>query len=37
MGYNRAASLIEKMEKEGVVGAANHAGKRDVLAGPPPI
>ncbi|MEO6338715.1 MAG: DNA translocase FtsK 4TM domain-containing protein [Caulobacteraceae bacterium] len=37
IGYNRAASLIEKMEKEGVVGAANHAGKRDVLAGPPPI
>ena len=37
IGYNRAASLIEKMEKEGVVGPANHAGKRDVLAGPPPI
>ncbi|MGI9169630.1 MAG: DNA translocase FtsK, partial [Caulobacteraceae bacterium] len=37
IGYNRAASLIERMEKEGVVGAANHAGKRDILAGPPPI
>jgi S-DNA-T family DNA segregation ATPase FtsK/SpoIIIE len=36
IGYNRAASLIERMEKEGVVGAANHAGKRDILAGPPP-
>ena len=36
IGYNRAASLIEKMEHEGVVGPANHAGKRDVLAGPPP-
>ncbi|OYX36516.1 MAG: cell division protein FtsK [Caulobacterales bacterium 32-69-10] len=36
IGYNRAASLIEKMEKEGVVSAANHAGKRDILAGPPP-
>ena len=31
IGYNRAASLIERMEKEGVVGMANHAGKRDVL------
>jgi S-DNA-T family DNA segregation ATPase FtsK/SpoIIIE len=37
IGYNRAASLIERMEKEGVVGAANHAGKRDILAGPPPV
>ena len=37
IGYNRAASLIEKMEQEGVVGPANHAGKRDILAGPPPI
>jgi S-DNA-T family DNA segregation ATPase FtsK/SpoIIIE len=36
IGYNRAASLIERMEQEGVVGPANHAGKRDVLAGPPP-
>ena len=36
IGYNRAASLIEKMEQEGVVGPANHAGKRDILAGPPP-
>ena len=36
IGYNRAASLMEKMEREGVVGAANHAGKRDSLAGPPP-
>ncbi|MFN3930382.1 MAG: DNA translocase FtsK 4TM domain-containing protein [Brevundimonas sp.] len=37
IGYNRAASLIEKMEQEGVVSPANHAGKRDVLAGPPPM
>ena len=36
IGYNRAASLMEKMEREGVVGAANHAGKREILAGPPP-
>ena len=35
IGYNRAASLIERMEKEGVVTSANHAGKRDIL-GPPP-
>jgi DNA segregation ATPase FtsK/SpoIIIE, S-DNA-T family len=31
IGYNRAASLIERMEKEGVVGAPNHAGKREIL------
>jgi S-DNA-T family DNA segregation ATPase FtsK/SpoIIIE len=37
IGYNRAASLIERMEKEGVVSAANHAGKRDILAPPPPV
>jgi S-DNA-T family DNA segregation ATPase FtsK/SpoIIIE len=37
IGYNRAASLMEKMEQEGVVGPANHAGKRDILAGPPPV
>ena len=37
IGYNRAATLIERMEQEGVVSPANHAGKRDVLAGPPPM
>jgi S-DNA-T family DNA segregation ATPase FtsK/SpoIIIE len=31
IGYNRAASLMERMEKEGIVGSANHAGKRDIL------
>jgi DNA segregation ATPase FtsK/SpoIIIE, S-DNA-T family len=31
IGYNRAASLMERMEKEGIVGAANHAGKREIL------
>lgn len=36
IGYNRAASLMERMEKEGVVGPANHAGKREILAPPPP-
>ena len=32
IGYNRAAKLIEQMEKEGIISAANHAGKREVLA-----
>ncbi len=35
IGYNRAASLMEKMELEGIVGAANHAGKREILVGEP--
>ena len=33
IGYNRAATLIEKMEQEGVISPANHAGKREVLVG----
>jgi DNA segregation ATPase FtsK/SpoIIIE, S-DNA-T family len=33
IGYNRAARIIERMESEGVVGAANHVGKREVLIG----
>jgi S-DNA-T family DNA segregation ATPase FtsK/SpoIIIE len=33
IGYNRAASLIERMEKEGLLGPANHAGKREILVG----
>ena len=36
IGYNRAASLIERMENEGVVSPANHAGKREVLVGAAP-
>ena len=32
IGYNRAAKLIEQMEKEGVITPANHVGKREVLA-----
>jgi DNA segregation ATPase FtsK/SpoIIIE, S-DNA-T family len=36
IGYNRAASIIEQMEREGVVSPANHVGKREVLAGAPP-
>ncbi|MDQ0511349.1 DNA translocase FtsK [Ancylobacter amanitiformis] len=31
IGYNRAASLVERMEREGLVGPANHAGKREIL------
>ena len=31
IGYNRAASLMERMEQEGVVGQPNHAGKREIL------
>jgi S-DNA-T family DNA segregation ATPase FtsK/SpoIIIE len=31
IGYNKAAKLVELMEKEGVVSQANHVGKREVL------
>jgi S-DNA-T family DNA segregation ATPase FtsK/SpoIIIE len=31
IGYNRAASLMERMEEEGIVGQPNHAGKREIL------
>jgi len=31
IGYNRAATLMERMENEGIVGQANHAGKREIL------
>ena len=31
IGYNRAARIMEMMEKEGVVGQANHVGKREIL------
>ena len=33
IGYNKAASLVEQMEQEGVVSPANHAGKREILVG----
>lgn len=33
IGYNRAARIVEEMEKQGVISAANHVGKRDVLVG----
>ena len=31
IGYNRAATLMERMEEEGIVGQPNHAGKREIL------
>tara|TARA_B100000029_G_scaffold498686_1_gene567876 strand:- start:27 stop:2156 length:2130 start_codon:yes stop_codon:yes gene_type:complete len=31
IGYNRAARIIETMEKEGIVSQANHVGKREIL------
>jgi S-DNA-T family DNA segregation ATPase FtsK/SpoIIIE len=33
IGYNRAASLVERMEKDGLVGPANHVGKREIISG----
>lgn len=32
IGYNRAASLIERMEEEGIVGAPGRTGRREILA-----
>jgi S-DNA-T family DNA segregation ATPase FtsK/SpoIIIE len=31
IGYNRAANIMEQMEKEGLVGKPNHVGKREIL------
>ncbi|MEK6204088.1 MAG: FtsK/SpoIIIE domain-containing protein, partial [Amylibacter sp.] len=31
IGYNKAAKIVEQMEEQGVVSAANHVGKRDIL------
>jgi DNA segregation ATPase FtsK/SpoIIIE, S-DNA-T family len=33
IGYNRAADLIERMEREGLVGPASPVGKREILLG----
>jgi len=33
IGYNRAADLIERMERDGLIGPANNVGKREILAG----
>ena len=35
VGYNRAANLVERMEQEGVVSAADQSGSRKVIAPPP--
>ena len=37
IGYNRAARLVETMEKEGLVGPADGAKPREVLVSPAPI
>jgi S-DNA-T family DNA segregation ATPase FtsK/SpoIIIE len=37
IGYNRAARMIEEMERIGVVGPAETNGNREVLAPPPPV
>ena len=31
IGYNRAALLVERAEKAGIIAAPNHVGKREVL------
>jgi S-DNA-T family DNA segregation ATPase FtsK/SpoIIIE len=31
IGYNRAAILVERMEKEGVISEPNHSGKREIF------
>ena len=31
IGYNRAADLVERMEREGLIGPANSVGKREIL------
>jgi S-DNA-T family DNA segregation ATPase FtsK/SpoIIIE len=33
IGYNRAARIVEEMERQGVIGPANHVGKREILVG----
>ena len=30
IGYNRAATLIERMEEEGMIGPSDHAGRREI-------
>ncbi len=35
IGYNKAANLVERMEREGVIGSANAMGKREVFGRKP--
>ncbi len=37
IGYNRAARMVEEMEKSGLVGPLESNGNREVLAAPPPV
>ena len=37
IGYNRAARIIEEMERSGLVSQTGSNGSREVLAAPPPI
>lgn len=36
IGYNRAATIIDQMETDGLIGPANHVGKREVIMRKPP-
>src|SRR6185436_17273456 len=33
IGYNKAARIVEEMEKRGIISQANHVGEREVLVG----
>ncbi|MGE4351473.1 MAG: DNA translocase FtsK [Bdellovibrionales bacterium] len=35
IGYNRAATIIERMEKDGIISEANHVGKREIYGRQP--
>jgi len=37
IGYNRAARMVEEMERTGVVGPVQTNGMREVIAPPPPV
>jgi len=36
IGYNTASQLIERMERNGIVGAPDHVGRREILLAPDP-